>query len=102
MKTNILIVIMMLNIVISLTVMNTAYGSDVNTWETLFEPTTYVKDLICDPDIPNRMYGITEVKFENGPTYYLRPSVRMKVAHGNPVSMESGLIRHRIIGGYVG
>ena len=55
-------------------ILNLRTYADVNVWETLFEPTTYVKDLICDPDIPNRMYAISKVQFENGPTYYL-PSI---------------------------
>ena len=46
-------------------------SADVNLWETILEPTEDVKDLICDPDITNRMYAIVQVQFENGPRYYL-------------------------------
>ena len=48
--------------------------ADVNVWETLLEPTVEVEDLICDPDIPNRMYGITMYVVDQGHIYYV-PSI---------------------------
>ncbi len=80
MKDSLTSVTSLIIVVLLLSILSPGASADVNVWEALFETTTLVKDLICDPDIPNRMYGITEVNFENGPTYYL-PSISENEGH---------------------